>query len=137
MVQVYTHKTTTSLKANATEGHPVHIVVRNCAGTYRRNLIDHGHTFVGCFLVSTAEQEELCKPDSVVNCTSISESNPVVPLTDEIPQTSQWNGTDLRIAILYAATEKLLQALSAPVETGIEVLLSAKVQKCHPIIISY
>lgn len=36
MAQVYTDRTTTSLKENATAAYPVYIVIINCARTYRR-----------------------------------------------------------------------------------------------------
>lgn len=106
MGQVYTDKTTTSLKANAIDAYPVHTVLLNYAATYRRYLIDHRHTFVGFLPVSSVEEKELSQPDNVVDCGFVSGSNPVVLLTDEMPHTFHRNERDVMVAILQAATQK-------------------------------
>lgn len=108
MVQFYTDKKTTSLKVNVSVAYPVDIVLLNCAGNYRRYLFDHGQNFLGFLAVSAAEQEKPFKLDDLGDCASVSGSDPVIQLTDQIPQTSQPNGRGVKIAILHAATQKVL-----------------------------
>lgn len=56
MVQVYTDKTATTVKAFATVTYPVRVTLLNFTNELRRYLSDNGHTFAGLLLVSTAAQ---------------------------------------------------------------------------------
>lgn len=55
LVQVYSDKPATTLKANATVAYPVNTVLLNFSKEFRRYLIDHGHTLVELLPVSTSE----------------------------------------------------------------------------------
>ena len=57
MFQLYTDKTATTLKANATVAHPVHVVLLNVTREFRLKLINGGHTLVGLLPVATLEND--------------------------------------------------------------------------------
>lgn len=54
VIQTYSDKTVTILKANATVGYPVHIVLLNYAKDLQRFLVDHGQTMIGLLPVSVS-----------------------------------------------------------------------------------
>lgn len=57
-LEVYADKTATNLKAIATVGYPVLVVLLYFNLNFRRHPIDHGHPFVGYTLVFTTAGDE-------------------------------------------------------------------------------
>lgn len=53
LVQIYSDKTATTLKANALIAYPIHAVLLNCSLRHRRYLIDNGYTLVVFLPVGT------------------------------------------------------------------------------------
>lgn len=57
MVEVYADKTATGLKASATVGYPVLVVLSYFNPNFRSHPIDHGNPLVGLLLVSTTTND--------------------------------------------------------------------------------
>lgn len=89
-------------------------------------LIDHDHTFVGLLPVSTAEQNKETNIWETIESRSANNISCAVPLWEELNQTLQTNGNDLKIAILQEAMLHVLGSSSAPVKTEFEVLVCGK-----------
>lgn len=88
MVRINTDRSTTTLNANATVAYPVHATLSNFLNEYRRYPIDHGHTFIGLLPVPTARQDHHASIDETLERKSVFDVSPVVPLLDELHQTS-------------------------------------------------
>lgn len=61
VVQVYTDEQAVSLKRNGTITFPVYLVLLNFSKTFRRFLIDHGHTSLALPPVATSERRAHAK----------------------------------------------------------------------------
>lgn len=83
MIQVYTDKTSTTLKSNAIVRYPVHTELLNVTKEFRRYLIDHGHTLAALLPVSASQKEE----DEEEAQKGASLGNAPVPVIDDLAAT--------------------------------------------------
>lgn len=82
MLQLYSDKTATTLKASATVAYPVHLVLLNFTAEYRRHLIDHGYTIVGLLPVSASESTEDTFKNSTEEENMTEGQKVIIPLPD-------------------------------------------------------
>lgn len=132
MVHFHMDITTKSVKTSVTVAYLLNNLLFNCSRKHRRNSVDHCHTFVVFLPVSTAMREPRSKIDDVFECGSFSESDYIVPLSDEMLQTLQANGRDVKIAIRDETMRKSLHNMSVSVETAFKVVICGKVWKYNP-----
>lgn len=130
-------ETTSAQKAQTTIIYPVHIVLLTCLRKYRSCLIEDGHIFVEFLSVPTAKHEKVSQNDVVAECSSVCESNSIMPLAVKMSQTSQTNRSGARIAIVRKAVPKIMLTIRTSAETEFGVVICGQIWKCHPFFASY
>lgn len=89
MIQNYSDRTMTTLKANATVPHPVHVILLNFSEEFQRYLTYHIYTFVGLLPVSSSDAEHDHIFDDCNQDIYEKGLGPVIPLYDELPANAQ------------------------------------------------
>jgi len=125
-----------TLKSNAMVAYPVHVVLLNATPSFRRWLIDNGHTLVGFLPVEFLPDDtygdgddEYCDADGDVS---------VVQLDDFITHTSNKTGRLLKLEMLHKSMKKILEPLRALLDRGFSVKdKSGHVWNCFPKMVSY
>ena len=166
-IQIFTDKTVTTMKANGMAAHAVHAVFLNASKSYRRFLIDNGHTIIGflptyildvspaCFhdtvqdnehiqVLRETDLDELISADllsaksSIEGNHGIGSTTNVVELLDNVTLTSTAKGRQVKIGLLYLAMKTILKGISDTSVNGFDIeLCEGEGKKCFPLLVSY
>ena len=119
LLQVYSDKSSTSLKSSAIVAYPIHVTLLNFSAPLRRHCIRTGLTIVGYL-------------PYIVNPSS----NAL--FGDEMPTTSSSASRARKIDILHKALEKVFSSLSTAFSSGFPCTDStATARQCFPILANY
>ena len=164
-IQIFTDKTVTTLKSNGMAAHAVHAVFINASKSYRRYLIQNGHTIIGFLptyifdvspskqmdtgslkvmstIINETDQEELHSADllsaGLQKSTEDEPSSNIVELVDNITLTSTAKGRKVKMGLIHSAMKKILQDVSDNSEKGFTITIAQNCFKvCFPLLISY
>lgn len=108
MVQLYTDKTVTSLKANAVVVYPVQVVSLNFTLEFCQFFIDHRLTFVKLLPISkTSIREEPVQLSQELSDTQI----PAITMNDVFPRTTERSAKTVKSKLLHDFMQKIIQPL--------------------------
>lgn len=140
LVQLYSDKTATTLKANALVAYPIHAVLLNFSLTHRRFLIDNGYTIVGFLPVGAGGylDDEKDSTENISDSTLGIEAHIPIPLKDYIRTASHKRGREEKMGNLHGAILQVLQPLAACSQTGFLARCREDEEwNCFPTIASY
>ena len=140
-LQIYSDKTAMTLKSNAMVAYPVHVVFLNTTTSYRRWLIDNGHTIVAFLPVQyysdPVDGDPTGEGMGVIN-DSGDYVDGVVGLSDSIRQTSDARARIDKLKTLHAAMSLILKPLQETALSGFTVSDCLENNwYCFPLITSY
>jgi len=134
--QLYSDKTAMTLKSNAMVAYPVHLVLLNASPSFRRWLIDNGHTLLG-FLPAEFHNDDIQVEDLEEESRKVGASN-VIELNDYIRHTTEQSGRVLKLEMLHKCMGRILQPLLQSHLTGFRVENSTgSTWTCFPLFTSY
>jgi len=166
-IQIFTDKTVTTMKANGMAAHAVHAVFLNASKTFRRSLIQNGHTIVGFLptyildvspssflntvddvpqniILRETDQDELISADLISANNNAhgkqdtDSTSEIVELLDNLTLTSTAKGRQVKIGLLYSAMKRILKGASDSSVNGFPIeLLDGESKICFPMLISY
>lgn len=136
MVQDFTDKPTTRLKANATVVYPVLVGVLDFNLDFRRYVIDHGHSFVHLSPVSTSTSHENDEVEDRVGKRQLASSS-VPPLHDLLPASMKRYARIRKFEDLHDSVRKILKSLGDSVQSGFPVMSCDRLLVCHVALVSY
>lgn len=126
VLQLYSDKTATTLKANTIVAYHVHVVLLNFVEKFYLYLFDHGYTLVGLLPISTCntmpDHEDAGNNISAANTSTV----PVVPLCDKLPLTAHKEARNSKLTVLREAMQTILAPLSSASSCGFSVVIPGK-----------
>lgn len=137
MLQLYTNKTVTYLKANAIVAYPIHAVFQSFKKQFRRYPIDQEHALVGLLLISSLEHlsdREVAYES--VNVEKLPNSSQV-SLQDELPVSTLKDFMSSKLRVRHKPMHKCLAPPAIASACIFFVILSRTHWKCHPTAVSY
>lgn len=119
LLQLYTDKSSTSLKQSSVTSYPLHITFSNFSDDFRRQCISQDLTVVAYLPTSIEEVFS----DAVL---------------DPMPSMAHASLRDSRMALLHDAIASIIEPLNAAVLPGFHVTTGdGKRRVCHPVLASY
>lgn len=115
-----------TLKANALEAYPVHVVLINSTNEFRPYLVVHKYTLAAMLPVSSSD---ICSQEIYGNDKSYINLAPalnVVALCNGVPATIKMNGRQLKLQRLHDAMCRVLCSLNPEVWSGFRPARSLK-----------
>lgn len=160
-IQLFTDKTVAALKSNSFSAHAVHITLLNFSKSFRKRMIQEGHSVLGFLpvavdssvtevpgatteiehpinysLLQRIEREEFTNNSQRLH--GESETAEFVSLTEKVRLTSETKGRHIKQEIVYASMKKLLSPLLREASSGFACQLSnASSLTCFPHLVSY
>lgn len=136
MVQGYTDKTPSTLKANGIVGYRLHLTLLDFSREFRLYLLDDFHTLVGLLQDSTSELPNSQENIDLGEERELVSSSIVLP-TDSLTATYSKDSRDVTLHILHDNMRQILQSLNLFLHQRFAVHVSEWLWCCHLIIAFY